>query len=214
MESKMERYLDRQQAGKVLAEHLKKYANKKDVIVLALPRGGVPVAYEIAKAISSPLDVFIVRKLGVPGNEELAMGAIATGGVIVFNDAIVQQLKIPKSAIDNVIQSELDELHRRESRYRHNQALPTLTNKTVILVDDGIATGATMRVAIKSLRELKPAKIIVAVPVAAYSTCQEMARLADEIVCPLRPENFYAVGVWYENFPQTSDEEVAILLNS
>lgn len=208
----MEKFFDRREAGKVLAEQLRVYAKKKDVIVLALPRGGVPVAYEIAKALSAPLDVFIVRKLGVPGYEELAMGAIASGGTVVFNDEILSHLNVPQSSIDRVIQSELQELQRRESTYRDNRPFPVLTDKTVILVDDGIATGATMRAAIKALRQQNPASIIVAVPVAAYSTCEEMTGLVDKIVCPLRPQHFYAVGAWYDNFLQTSDDEVSTLL--
>lgn len=208
----MEKFLNRYEAGKILAEALKFYKKKSDVIILALPRGGVPVAYEIAKELMVPLDVFIVRKLGVPGHEELAMGALATGGMIVFNDDILRELHIPKNAIEQVIQSEQIELKRRERKYRSNQPLPKLTNKTIILVDDGIATGATMRAAIKALRQQKPANIIMAVPVAALSTCKEMEVLVDKIVCPLKPEHFSAVGVWYEDFSQTSDEEVAELL--
>ncbi len=208
----MEKFYDRHDAGKILAEELKPYANNANAIVLALPRGGVPVAYEVAKTLSIPLDVFIVRKLGVPGHEELAMGAIASGDTVVFNEEIVSSFNIPASAIDSVIQSEQQELQRRESTYRDNRPLPILTDKTIILVDDGIATGATMRAAIKALRKHKPADIIVAVPVAALSTCEEMAGLADKIVCPLKPVNFYAVGLWYENFSQTSDDEVTELL--
>lgn len=208
----MNKFIDRHEAGKVLAEQLKQYAKKDDTLVLALPRGGVPVAYEIAKILSLPLDVFIVRKLGVPGHEELAMGAIATGGITVFNDEIVHGLNIPKYAIDQVIQSEKQELQRRDSTYRNNKPFPSLEGKTIILVDDGIATGATMRAAIKALRQQNPASIIIAVPVAAFSTCEEMAKLVDKIVCPLMPHEFYAVGSWYENFFQTSDEEVFDLL--
>lgn len=208
----MERFFDRHEAGRVLAEQLKPYAKKSNVIVLALPRGGVPVAYEIAKTLSIPLDVFIVRKLGVPGHEELAMGAIATGGTVVFNDEIVRELNISKSAIDRVIQSEQQELQRRELTYRGNRPFPTLKGKTIILVDDGIATGATMRAAIKALRQQHPDSIIMAVPVAAFSTCAEMEGLVDKIVCPLKPHQFYAVGAWYENFLQTSDDEVFELL--
>jgi putative phosphoribosyl transferase len=208
----MEKFYDRHEAGKALAELLKTYFKKNNTIVLALPRGGVPVAYEIAKILSIPLDVFIVRKLGVPGHEELAMGAIATGGTVVLNDEIVGDLRIPQSSIDHVIQSEQEELQRRESAYRNNKPFPSLTHKTVILVDDGIATGATIRAAIKALRQQKPASIIIAVPVAAHSACEEIAGLVDKIVCPLKPHDFYAVGTWYENFLQTSDEEVSTLL--
>lgn len=208
----MDKFFDRREAGKVLSEQLMQFEKKSDTIILALPRGGVPVAYEIAKKLSLPLDVFIVRKLGMPGHEELAIGAIATGGIAVFNNEIVQNFNIPKSAIDSVIQLEQQELQRRNSLYRGNRPFPVLVGKTIILVDDGIATGATMRAAIEALHQQKPAKIIIAVPVAAFSTCEEMNRLVDKIICPLRPYQFYAVGIWYENFSQTSDEEVAELL--
>lgn len=210
----MEKFFDRSEAGKVLAKQLKPFANKSNVIVLALPRGGVPVAYEIAKALSLPLDVFIVRKLGVPGHEELAMGAIATGNVTVFNNEILESLNISKTSIDKVIQSEQQELQRRNLTYRDNKPFPPLESKTIILVDDGIATGATMRAAIKALYQQNPKKIVIAVPVAALSTCQEIAELVDQVVCPIQTDDFYAVGMWYENFSQTSDAEVSTLLKS
>lgn len=205
-------YVDRYQAGRVLADSLKKYAKQADVIVLALPRGGVPVAYEIANRLSFPLDIFIVRKLGVPGHEELAMGAIASGGITVLNEDIVNTLNIQKSAIAKIKKSEQEELSRREEVYRGKRAFPKLSGKTVILVDDGIATGYTMRAAIAALKQKTPAKLVVAVPVAARSTCDEIAPLVDELICPMRPANFYAVGLWYNNFLQTSDEEVIQLL--
>ncbi len=208
----MEKFIDRQEAGIVLAKYLKDYANQSNVIALALPRGGVPVAYEVAKALSIPLDIFIVRKLGVPGHEELAMGAIASGGTVIFNEPLMSQLGIDQSSIDAVLQSEDKELVRREHLYRGNRSFPELLGKIVILVDDGIATGSTMQAAIKALRKYKPASIIIAVPVAARSTCEEMATLADKIICPLKPINFYAVGLWYENFSQTPDSEVIELL--
>ncbi|KTC86633.1 phosphoribosyltransferase [Legionella brunensis] len=208
----MEKFINRHEAGRILADQLKMYAYNPDVIVLALPRGGVPVGYEIAKALSVPLDVFIVRKLGVPGHEELAMGAIASGATAIFNDEIVEALHISKQAIEEVIHSEEEELERREAIYRHNQPFPKLENKIVILVDDGVATGATMRAAIKSLRKQNPARLIMAIPVAAFSTYQEMAKLVDEIICPLQPLHFYAVGLWYEDFAQTTDTEVTELL--
>lgn len=208
-----DRYQDRHEAGKVLAEQLKDYANRNDVIVLALPRGGAPVAFEIAQALHVPWDVFIVRKLGVPGHEELAMGAIAMGDVIVFNDEIIKDLSISKVAIDRVIQKEQTELQRRMEAFRDNKPFPQIGKKVVILVDDGIATGATMRAAVKALRILKPSKIVIAVPVAEVNTCEKMAKLADEMVCPLRPSYFYAVGAWYYDFDQTSDEEVYELLH-
>ena len=177
-----------------------------------MPRGGVPVAYEIAKALSLPLDVFIARKLGTPGHKEFAMGAIASGGATVFNEEIIQSLQIPQSAIDAVIQSEQKELLRREHLYRGNRPFPILLNKTIILIDDGIATGATMSAAIQSLQSHNPENIVIAVPVAARATCQEMTALVDKMVCPLQPIDFNAVGLWYEKFPQTSDEEVIAFL--
>lgn len=208
----MKIFMNRSEAGKILAAKLSTYAKRSDVMILALPRGGVPVAYEIAKALSVPLDVLIVRKLGVPGFEELAMGAIVMGGTMVFNDEIVHQLNIPKEAIDRVIQSEQEELKRREINYRGDRPLPKLTDKTVILVDDGIATGATMRAAIQALRQYKPLNIIIAVPVAGLETCEEMEPLVDKMVCALKPQYFHAVGEWYQDFSQTSDTEVHELL--
>lgn len=204
----MNRYRDRQDAGIVLAEHLKEYAHRSNVIVLALPRGGVPVAYEVAVALSLPLDIFIVRKLGVPGYEELAMGALAMGGTVILNEPLMNQLHLDQASINAVLESEQRELVRREHLYRGNRPFPELLGKTIILVDDGIATGSTMRAAVKALRNCKPAFIIVAVPVAARETCDEMAKLVDKIICPLKPINFHAVGLWYENFSQTSDSEV------
>ena len=206
------KYIDRRHAGIVLAKLLKEYSRRTDAIILALPRGGVPVAYEIAVALSLTLDVFIVRKLGVPGHEELAMGAIASGGVSVFNEEIVQALHIDQASIDKIKQAELEELIRRERLYRGNSPFPDLLGKTIILVDDGIATGSTMKAALRALQQQKPATIIIAVPVAALSMVDEIADLVDVIVCPLRPVNFYAVGLWYDNFSQTTDEEVIELL--
>lgn len=210
----MDRYEDRYEAGKILAENLKTYKNRDDVIVLALPRGGVPVAFEVAKTLHVPLDVFIVRKLGVPGHDELAMGALATGGNTVFNTDIIRDLQIPQHAIDRVIAEEEQELKRREKAYRDDRPFPNLKDKTIILVDDGIATGATMRVAVKALNKFKPKFIIIAVPVAEVSTCDEMGKIADKIICPLKPNFFYAVGAWYNNFNQTTDDEVYELLKS
>lgn len=208
----MEKFIDRYEAGTILAEQLKEYAHIANVIVLALPRGGVPVADKVAHFLAAPLDVFIVRKLGVPGHEELAMGAIAMGGTVVFNHDVLHDIKITKAMIDDVIQKEKDELQRRELKYRGDRPFPKLTNKIIILVDDGIATGATMRAAVAALRQHKPASIVIAVPVAALSTCKAMEGIADKVVCPLKPEFFYAVGQWYQDFPQTSDEEVYELL--
>lgn len=208
----MDRYRDRQQAGEVLASALSAYADREDVLVLALPRGGVPVAFEVAQALNLSLDVFIVRKLGVPGHSELAMGALAMGNVKVFNSDILNYLHITQAEIDAVIAAEQQELERRAIAYRDNRPLPDFKNKTVILVDDGIATGATMRAAIKALRELGAAHIVVAVPVADRDMCEKLAPSVDQFICPLRPVNFYAVGAWYDNFSQTEDEEVYRLL--
>lgn len=208
----MDKYTNRTEAGQTLAKELRVYANRDDVIVLALPRGGVPVGYEVAKALHVPLDIFIVRKLGVPGHEELAMGAIAMGDTVVFNQDIIIDLGISQTAIDQVIQAESAELKRRETAYRGDKPFPALKNKTIILVDDGIATGATMRVAIKALRQLQPAAIIAAVPVADKTLSEHMAPLVDRLVCPLKPLQFYAVGAWYHDFSQTEDQEVHELL--
>lgn len=208
----MDKYTDRTQAGKLLAEALSEYAMRSDVIVLALPRGGVPVGFEIAHALAVPFDVFIVRKLGVPGHEELALGAMASGGIVEFNDDVLQEISISKSAIDHVIEKERIELERRETLYRGNRPWPNITGKTVILVDDGIATGATMRAAISALSQYKPEAIILAVSVGAQSSLKALAPFVTKIICPLQPVNFYAVGAWYESFPQTSDDEVFELL--
>lgn len=208
----MEKFINRHEAGRILADQLKAYSNNPNVLVLALPRGGVPVAYEISKTLSVPLDVFIVRKLGAPGHEELAMGAIASGSVMFLNDEIIEALHISMEEIENTRQSETEELIRRETIYRGNRSFPQIEDKIIILVDDGVATGASMRVAIKTLRKQNPAKLIMATPVAAYATYQEIAKLVDEIVCPLQPQHFYAVGIWYEDFAQTTDLEVSELL--
>jgi predicted phosphoribosyltransferase len=195
-----------------LAARLEKYAGKPDVMVLALPRGGVPVAFEVARVLHAPMDVFIVRKLGVPGHEELAMGAVASGGVRVLNDHVVAGLGIPEYVIDAVVKWETEELKRRERLYRGNRPPADVRGKTVILVDDGLATGSTMLAAVQALRQQGPARIVVAVPVASPDTCELMKAYVDEIVCAATPEPFYAVGLWYEDFSQTTDEEVRELL--
>lgn len=206
-------FTDRRDAGRRLAERLERYADREDVLVLALPRGGVPVGFEVARALQVPLDVFLVRKLGVPGHEELAMGAIASGGVRVLNEEVIASLGIPDEAIDRVTEKEKAELARRERQYRGERPLPSLTGRTVLLVDDGLATGATMRAAVVALRRLGPASIVVAVPVGARETCQEFSSVADEVFCARQPGDFGAVGQWYADFEPTSDAEVEDLLS-
>ena len=205
-------FRDRTDAGRQLAKRLKRYADSTDVLVLALPRGGVPVAYEVAKELKVPLDVFLVRKLGVPGYEELAMGAIASGGVRVLNEDIVNYLRIPDEVIGAVAANEQRELERRERAYRDDRPPPDVKDHIVILIDDGLATGSTMRAAAASLRLQKPRRIVVAVPVSSRETCDEFRNEVDEIVCAFTPDNFQGVGLWYEDFSQTSDEEVRELL--
>jgi len=205
-------FRNRVEAGRQLAAKLTAYADRPDVLVLALPRGGVPVAYEVARALDAPLDVFLVRKLGLPGQEELAMGAIATGGVRVLNEEVVRGLDLPDEVIDEVTTREQQELNRRERMYRGDRPLPDVRGRTVILVDDGLATGSTMRAAVAALRRVQPAHITVAVPVGAPETCAELQDEADEVVCARVPEPFYAVGIWYGDFSQTTDEEVRELL--
>jgi predicted phosphoribosyltransferase len=203
---------DRFDAGRHLATRLRHYAGRSDVVVLALPRGGVPVGFEVARALGAPLDVFVVRKLGVPGHEELAMGAIASGGVRILNDEVLRELPIGDAEIEAVAVRESLELRRREEEYRDGRPPVDVHGKIVILVDDGLATGASMRAAVAALRKLEPARIVVAVPVGAHSTCADLGDEADEAVCAQEPEPFYAVGMWYEDFSQISDEEVRDLL--
>jgi putative phosphoribosyl transferase len=205
-------FRDRPDAGRQLAARLKRYADRPDVLVLALPRGGVPVAYEVAKELKAPLDVFLVRKLGVPGHEELAMGAIASGGVRVLNEDIINYLRIPDVVIDAVAAREQRELERRQQAYRDGRPPPDVRDRIVILIDDGLATGSTMRAAAASLRLLKPRRIVVAVPVSAPETCDAIRSEVDEIVCAVTPEHFQGVGLWYDDFSQTSDDEVRELL--
>lgn len=206
------RFTDRTEAGRKLAEQLLHYRDRPDVVVLALPRGGVPVAYEVATALNAPLDVFLVRKLGVPGQEELALGALASGGVRVLNEQVINALKLRPDVIDRVTEREMEEMGRRERLYRGDHPARPVHGWTVILVDDGLATGATMRAAVAALRERGPARVIVAVPVAAASAGEELRREADEVVCAYTPEPLRAIGLWYENFDQTADEEVRDLL--
>lgn len=205
-------FRDRRVGGEALSSLLKQYARRSDAIVLALPRGGVPVADELANRLGLPLDVFAVRKLGVPRQPELAFGAIATGGVRVLDPEIVQSLNISASTIETVTAREEQELERRERLYRGERSAPDLRNKIVILVDDGLATGSSMRSAIVAVRQLEPARILVAVPVAARQTCEGLREIADEVVCAATPVPFFAVGQWYEVFDQTTDEEVHQLL--
>jgi predicted phosphoribosyltransferase len=206
------RFRDRREAGRRLADELAAYAGRPDVLVLALPRGGVPVGYEVARALGAPLDVFLVRKLGVPGYEELAMGAVATGGVRVLNEQVVKSLRIPDHAIEAVTKRERQELARRERAYRGDRPPPDVRSRTVILVDDGLATGATMHAAIAALRQQQPARIVVAVPTASPETCDQFRAEVDDVVCVITPEPFQAVGLWYEDFSPTTDEEVRELL--
>lgn len=209
------RFKDRQEAGKLLAQSLREFANQNQVMVMALPRGGVPVAAEIAEALNAPLDVLPVRKLGVPKQKELAMGAIASGGARVLNDDVIQSLAISSEVVEEIARQELRELKRRERLYSGNRPAPKLTGRTVILVDDGLATGSTMQAAVKAVRKQHPARIVVAVPVAAESSCQAFNRPDEGLtcVCETAVEPFYAVGLWYENFDQTTDAEVCELLN-
>jgi predicted phosphoribosyltransferase len=204
-------YRDRREAGAVLARNLTHH-HGHDLIVLALPRGGLPVADEVARALDAALDVFVVRKLGVPGHEELAMGAIASGGVRVLNDDVIAWYRLPPSAIDEVARREALELERRESLYREGRALLPITGRTVILVDDGLATGSTMQAAALAVRRLDPSRLVVAVPVGSEEACTTLARLVDEVVCPLVPPSLTAVGAWYHDFSQTTDEEVRDIL--
>jgi predicted phosphoribosyltransferase len=207
-------FRDRTEAGRRLAAELRGYAGQRDIIVLALPRGGVPVASEVARALGAPLDVFVVRKVGVPWHEELAMGAIASGGVRLLNEELIRAYRIDPADVEMVMRREQAEVERRERLYRGGRPFPDLRNKTVILVDDGLATGSTMRVAVEALRKEGPARIVVAVPVASPETCDAFRDVADDIVCAMTPEPFYAVGIWYDDFSQTTDEEVHELLAS
>ena len=206
------RFRDRIDAGRRLAAELTEYANDPDVRVFALPRGGVPVAYEVARALRAPLDVFIVRKLGLPWHEELAMGAIASGGVVVLDRSLVRRAGVSDAQVQRVVETERRELERRERLYRGDRPLPEIAGRTVILVDDGLATGATMRAAVEAVKQEGPKHVIVAVPIAAPETCEAFRDLVDETVCAVTPERLRAVGLWYDDFTQTTDEEVHELL--
>ena len=205
-------FRNRRDAGRILASYLAQYADRPDVVILALPRGGVPVGFELARALRAPLDVMVVRKLGVPGHEELAMGAIASGGVRVLNDDVIQMLGIRPHTIECVAEQEEQELARREAAYRGNRGPAAVKERTVILVDDGLATGSTMRAAVAALRALQPSRIVIAVPTAATETCHELKAEADDVVCVMTPAPFFGVGQWYDDFSQTTDEEVYRLL--
>jgi putative phosphoribosyl transferase len=206
-------FRDRSEAGQVLAQKLAAYKNRSDVVVLGLPRGGVPVAYEVARELNAPLDVFVVRKLGVPGYEELGLGAIATGGIRILHEGIIREFDLSAEVIDSITALERTELERRERLYRGDRQVYTTRDRTVILVDDGLATGSTMKAAIAALRQQGPARLIVAVPTAPAETCAEIGKLADDVVCLITPAPFFAVGGSYGDFRQTTDEEVRDLIN-
>jgi predicted phosphoribosyltransferase len=212
-EGNMQRFTDRRDAGRVLAQKLSAYAGQTDVIVVALPRGGVPVGYEVALALHAPLDIFLVRKLGLPGREELAIGAIASGGIRILNNDIIRVLNVPEEVINIVARNELQELQRRERNYRGESAAPEIRDRKVILIDDGLATGASMRAAVAGVRAQHPARIIIAVPAASPEMCDAFQFEVDEMVCGMTPEPFYGLSRWYEEFSQTTDEEVRMFLN-
>jgi len=213
LEKMMAYFTDRIHAGQLLAKKLKAYANKPDTLLLGLPRGGVPVAFEVAKILHLPLDCIIVRKLGLPGHEELAMGAISIEGITVFNDEIVKTYGISPRFIKSLIKQKKEEIALRNQLYRNNNPLPDITGKVIILIDDGLATGATMRAGISVVRTLKPKTLIVAIPVSPSDTCAELTKEVDKMICLKTPEPFYGVGLWYDNFAQTSDKEVQKLLH-
>jgi predicted phosphoribosyltransferase len=208
----MATFKDRREAGQKLAQKLSAYAGRPNMLILALPRGGVPVAHEVARALSIPLDIWIVRKLGLPGREELAIGAIASGGIQILNGDIIRTLSVPQEVIKFVLRRESQELQRREKLYRGNRPSPEIRERTVILIDDGLATGASMRAAVAGLRTQHPAGIVAAVPVAAREACDAIQPEVDEMICAINPEPFYGVSRWYEDFSQVTDEEVRILL--
>ena len=208
----MERFTDRRDAGRLLAQKLSTYAGQTDVLILALPRGGVPVAYEVAMALHAPLDIFLVRKLGLPGREELAIGAIASGDIRVLNEDIIRVLSVPEEVINIVARNELQELKRREHHYRGNRPAPEIRDRKVLLIDDGLATGASMRAAVLGVRAQHPTRIVIAVPAAAPELCDAFEFEVDEMVCGMTPEPFYGLSRWYEDFSQTTDAEVIMFL--
>jgi putative phosphoribosyl transferase len=208
----IERFSDRAEAGRLLAERLLEYGGRDDVVILALPRGGVPVGRELARALAAPLDVFLVRKLGLPGQEELAMGAIASSGARVINEQLVAQLGLSADVIDRVAERERIELERREQLYRGERPPPDVRGRVVILVDDGLATGSTMRAAVTALRAQEPARIIAAIPAGPPESCATLSREVDEAVCLIQPQPFYAVGLWYRDFAEITDDDVRRLL--
>ena len=207
-------FADRHAAGRELARHLGHFVDGGNIVVLGLPRGGVPVAYEIAREVNAPLDVFVVRKLGFPGHEEFAIGAIASGGVRVLNEQLTSWYELPDEVVETVTRKERAELERRERAYREGRPPLNVKGRVVILVDDGLATGSTMKAAVRAVRQLDPARVVVAVPVCAAETCEALTEIADEVVCPYSPEPFRAVGLWYQDFSETSDAEVTELLHS
>lgn len=207
-----DRFANRQHAGRMLAAQLAGYSGRDDVLVLALPRGGVPVGREVAAALQAPLDVFLVRKLGTPGHRELAMGAIASGGVRVLNDEVIRAYRLPDDVIEAVAAEETQELLRRDRAYRDGRPMLDPANRIAILVDDGLATGSTMKAAVRAVRSLGPRRVVVAVPVGPRDTCAELGSVADEVVCAVIPDSFSAVGEWYDDFQQTTDEEVTTIL--
>ena len=207
------RFRDRVQAGRELASRLMAHAGRPDVVVVGLPRGGVPVAEQVANALQAPLDIFVVRKLGVPGREELAMGALASGGIVSVNAKVVEMMAIPPRVFNQIAERETQDLVRHEREYRGSRPAIDLGGKTVILVDDGLATGASMAAAVEALRRHRPARVMVAVPVAPRSSCRQLAAIADDIVCALTPEPFYSVGTWYDDFSQVTDDEVRAALD-